>query len=229
VAAPGCSATIALVTESSVQKLQGLYSSERAKAFIDAVVAIAMTLLILPLMESVSDVAGAEHGAAHWYAEHGMQLVSFVISFAVIASFWVNHHRMFAGVQRVSSGLLWVCIAWLLSIVWMPVATAMTGLMSSDDPIVVIGYVGAMILTSLLMLAQRLVLAARPQLHDIPRDDLRRGMAVDITMAVLFALALVVAVTVTEIGYFALFLLMLTGLVARRVVAPVLGVRRRVG
>ena len=33
-----------------------LYPAERPKAFIDAVVAIAMTLLILPLMDSVADL-----------------------------------------------------------------------------------------------------------------------------------------------------------------------------
>lgn len=35
-----------------------LYAAERPQAFFDAVVAIAMTLLILPLMESVGDVGG---------------------------------------------------------------------------------------------------------------------------------------------------------------------------
>ena len=34
------------------------YAAERPKAFVDAVVAIALTLLILPLMESVGDVGG---------------------------------------------------------------------------------------------------------------------------------------------------------------------------
>ena len=36
-----------------------LYAAERPKALFDAVVAIAMTLLILPLMESVGEVADA--------------------------------------------------------------------------------------------------------------------------------------------------------------------------
>ena len=35
-----------------------LFPAERSAAFVDAVVAIAMTLLILPLMESVGDVGG---------------------------------------------------------------------------------------------------------------------------------------------------------------------------
>lgn len=36
-------------------------SAERTKAFVDAVVAIAMTLLVLPLMESVGDSAARDH------------------------------------------------------------------------------------------------------------------------------------------------------------------------
>ncbi|WP_438354823.1 TMEM175 family protein [Microbacterium sp. CJ88] len=103
------------------------YSAERAKAFIDAVVAIAMTLLILPLMEGVTAAADADKGAAAWVQEHQGQLISFVLSFVIIAMFWMNHHRLFAVVERVTTGLLWITMAWLLSIVWLPVATAMSG------------------------------------------------------------------------------------------------------
>ncbi|WP_036284903.1 TMEM175 family protein [Microbacterium luticocti] len=195
-------------------RLQRVYSSERAKAFIDAVVAIAMTLLILPLMESVGDADPAA-GTITWLAEHQWQLISFVLSFAVIASFWVNQHHLFAQVHRVSGGLLWVCIAWLLSIVWMPVATALIGVMPDDDQLVKAVYIGTMICTSILALVQRLVLLRRPELHEVPTVALRRGIAFDIAMAVLFAAALVVAVTVAAVSYYALFLLFLTGPLGR--------------
>ena len=206
------------------RELQRVFGAERAKAFIDAVVAIAMTLLILPLMESVGE-AEPEFGAAGWFDEHQWQLITFVISFAVIASFWVNQHHLFAQVAFVSNRLLWVCIAWLLTIVWMPVATALTGVMSDDDVMVKVVYIGTMTLTSLLALVQRLVLHRHPTLHSIDDDELRRGMGVDIAMALLFALALVISVTVPAIGYFALFLLVLTG-PAHRLFARMLGVRR---
>jgi uncharacterized membrane protein len=191
-------------------RLQRAFGAERAKAFIDAVVAIAMTLLILPLMESVGE-ADPALGTAPWFDEHQWQLITFVISFAVIASFWVNHHQLFAQVERVSSLLLWVSIAWLLTIVWMPVATALTGAMSGDDPVVKIVYIGTMVLTSLLALAQRIVLHRHPELHEIDDETVRRGMAVSIAMSLLFAVSLVIAVAVPAIGYFALFLLVLTG------------------
>lgn len=203
--------------------MQRVFSAERAKAFIDAVVAIAMTLLILPLMESVGE-ADPALGTAGWFDDHEWQLITFVISFAVIASFWVNQHHLFAKVEFVSNRLLWVCIAWLLTIVWMPVATALTGVMSDEDILVKVVYIGTMLLTSILALAQRIVLHRHPELHSIDDDAVRRGMAVDIAMSVLFALALVIAVTVPVVSYYALFLLMLTG-VLHRAFARMLGVR----
>lgn len=214
-----------MTDEQGSRRLEGIFNAERTKAFIDAVVAIAMTLLILPLMESVSDIADADEGAGHWFDEHQMQVVAFILSFVIIGMFWVNHHRLFAQVEHVSTRLLWVCIAWLLAIVWMPVATAMTGLMDDRDPVVKSVYIGTMILISLLNLVQRLLLFRHPELHSIPHDDTLRHMAVDIAMVVLFAVALVLAVVVPWISYFALFLLMLTG-PTQRVFARMLGVRR---
>lgn len=190
-----------------------VFGAERAKAFIDAVVAIAMTLLILPLMESISDASDAESSAAVWFAEHQWQLVSFVVSFVIIAMFWINHHRVFARVERVTAAFLWICMAWLLTIVWLPVATAMSGRMEGDDPLVKTVYIGSMVLTSVVVLWQRLYLRAHPGLHDISPDSMRHGMAVELAMLVLFVVALIVAVTVPVIGYYAMFLMGLSGVV----------------
>lgn len=206
---------------------EDLFTAERAKAFIDAVVAIAMTLLILPLMESVADIAKAEEGGAQWLDEHQQQLISFVVSFAVIAMFWMNHHRLFARVERTSTALLWIAMAWLLSIVWLPVATAMTGQMSGDDAVVKGLYIGSMILTSVITLLQRWYLRAHPRLHDIPEAGLRRGMAVDLAMALLFTVALTVSILVPAVGYAALFLMFLTG-PTQAVFARLIGVPRTV-
>ena len=76
-----------------------LPSAERLKAFTDAVVAIAMTLLILPLMDSVTDAD--ETSTAAWLAQEWPSLLTFMLSFVLIANFWLTHHRMFARVERV--------------------------------------------------------------------------------------------------------------------------------
>ena len=204
-----------------VTAAEGFFTSERAKTFADAVVAIAMTLLILPLMESVADVAGADKSALHWFAEHQQQLVSFVLSFTMIAMFWMTHHRVFASVETVTTPLLWIVMAWLLTIVWLPVATAMSGQMDSDDPFVKVVYIGSMLAIALMMLWQRLYLRAHPRLHHITEAHLVSGVSADIAMVVLFAVALALAVFVPVIGYWALMIMFLVSPVQRFVAGRV--------
>jgi uncharacterized membrane protein len=190
---------------------QSVYTSERAKAFIDAVVAIAMTLLILPLLESVADVSRSSGGelADTWLAEHGGQIITFALSFAIIGMFWIMHHRLFARVEQVTVPLLWLLIGWMATIVWLPVPTAMSGQLH-PSPLLYVLYIGSMILTCLVSIAVRLTLRAHPELHDIPRDALIRGLLVDALMAVLFAAALVLA-ELTPLGYWSLTALILVG------------------
>lgn len=197
----------------SASAARPVFTAERTKAFADAVVAIAMTLLILPLMESIGEAAET-HSAIEWIGEHVPQLVSFVLSFWIIAMFWLRHHQLFERVERVTNPLLWWTVLWMLTIVWLPVATAMSGQMESE-PSVQIVYIGSMLAASIALLITRLYLRAHPELHAMDTLTLRRGAAADLSMALLFVAACVVAVLVPVIGYFALFLLMLVGPLAR--------------
>lgn len=187
------------------------YAAERPKAFVDAVVAIAMTLLILPLMESVGEAASSGETTLEWLGDHRDQLLSFGLSFAIIAMFWMSHHRLFAPVALVSNRLLWLLAAWMLSIVWLPVATSISGQMSGEDSLARVLYIGSMIVTALLSLVIRLYLRRNPELHAIPATALRDGMAVDLAMATLFGLSLLVAVLSPAIGYFSMILMFAMG------------------
>jgi uncharacterized membrane protein len=65
---------------------------DRLLTFVDAIVAIAITLLVLPLAELTTDIGGQP--VAHLLRTHQGQLWSFLLSFAVIARLWfVQHHR----------------------------------------------------------------------------------------------------------------------------------------
>ncbi|MCO5951792.1 TMEM175 family protein [Microbacterium yannicii] len=182
--------------------------AERLKAFADAVVAIAMTLLILPLMESVGDAAADGLATIEWLNENAGQLFSFALSFLLIANFWLTHHRLFAGIHRVTAGLLWLTIAWMFTIVWLPIATALLGQLEEDAGQKVL-YIGTLAMTSLVMLLIRLYVLRHPALHDIPRPRLRSGLVADVVMLALFLLALAVAVLFPAVGYWAMFLLLL--------------------
>lgn len=185
-----------------------LFSAERAKAFTDAVVAIAITLLILPLMESVGAAAAAHESTSQWFSAEIGQLTSFALSFMVIANFWTSHHRVFDGVTRMSNTLLWITIAWMFTIVWLPVATALVGQIP-NDPLQIVLYIGTMLLASLLLVVTRLYLRAHPDLHDIAPDALRRGTIAELVAVFLFALALTLALVFPGLSYWPMFLLVL--------------------
>lgn len=181
-------------------------TAERFKAFADAVVAIAMTLLILPLLEAVSESAAERLDTAEFLTEHAGQLMNFALSFVLIAAFWLEHHRLYARVTRMTTGLLWINIAWLFTIVWLPVPTAMLGQMQTDALQATL-YIGTLILTQIATLAAKAYLMRHPELTDHPRDRLRRGVIGDIAAIILFCVALPVAAWVHSIGYYALVLI----------------------
>lgn len=93
----------------------------RLVAFSDAVVAIALTLLILPL----TDAAGDTHAASAWefLDEHSSLLTSVLISFAVIAGFWWHHHQLAENIERYDGVIVLLHLIWLLMIVALPFAT----------------------------------------------------------------------------------------------------------
>lgn len=212
--------------ESGVTELgeDRVLTAERLKAFVDAVVAIAMTLLILPLMESVGDAASRDIPAGTWLAGQGNALFSLVLSFVIIANFWITHHALYARVTHVASGLLWLTIAWMLCIVWLPVATSVVGQLRAGAVSKTL-YIGAMVLTSAIVGLTRLYLVWHPRLHRIARERLVSGTVADFVTCFLFALALAVSVAFPVTSYYPMFLLLLTGPL-HRVGMSVLGRRR---
>lgn len=182
------------------------FTPGRLRAFVDAVVAIAMTLLILPLLESVSEAADAKLSTATFLAEHRGQLISFLLSFILIAMFWMEHHRQYARTHKISRALLWINVAWMLTIVWLPVPTAMVGQMT-PDPLQATLYIGTLIMTQVTTLAGKLYLLRHPSFADFTIDQLRKGVTGDAVSIFLFVVAL--AGWILGAGYFSLLLLVL--------------------
>src|ERR1700754_850335 len=97
---------------------------ERFLTFVDAVVAIAITLLVLPLV----DVAG--EGTSHSdvgavLSEHSDQFLAFGISFLVISRLWVAQHRVLRPVIAESHWVSVLLMLWLATIVVLPFTTAL--------------------------------------------------------------------------------------------------------
>ena len=191
---------------------------DRLIAFTDAAVAIALTLLILPLVDAASEIE--EQSLATVLGDNLSLLVGFIISFVVIGRLWYSHHQVFEGVGGYDGTLLWLTLFWLLGIVFFPFGANVLAHSGADpDPGVYGLYVGTMLFTSLFLLAIQVHLDRHPELLRTGADDV-----VDVTGSAIFsaslALAMVIAMTVSVIGLFSLLLLFVQGpvstLVARR-------------
>lgn len=197
-------------TEFAAKSQRMPVSSERLKSFTDAVVAIAMTLLILPLINTIGDASASGQSTADWIGANLDAITLFALSFVLIAMFWMSHHRLFALVEHVTDPLLWITVAWMLTIAWLPVATALTG-QTRRDALQLVVYIGTMALTSLTLAGARLYLRAHPELHRIPETGMRRGLLADLLTTGMFVVALGIGIALPAIGYSALFLMVLVG------------------
>ena len=189
-------------------------SAERLKLFTDAVVAIAMTLLILPLLDSVSEVAADGGTAGDYLGDHGDQLLSFALSFVVIASFWSLHRSLYEHVERATTLVTWLDLAWMATIVWLPVPTAMAGAMDTDALQEVL-YIGTMLVSCALLAVTHVVVRRTPATWSSDGPPTAGGEVAAITLAALFAVALALSLAVPDLGYASLLVLFLMSPIQR--------------
>ncbi|GAA1317286.1 TMEM175 family protein [Pseudonocardia xinjiangensis] len=179
-------------------------SLERLVMFTDAVVAIAITLLVLPLVDAVGHVGQAQVPSVEVITDNQPQIYSFLLSFAVIARLWVVHRRLFDAADADSRGLLFWNMAWLLTIVVLPFPTGMIGVYG-DDRFTATVYVGAILASSICLTVLAFIIRGGA--------DVAGAVA---TTAIL-AVALLVVALVPGVTYLALLLLVLTRFVTRAV------------
>jgi uncharacterized membrane protein len=92
----------------------------RAEAFSDGVLAVAITLLALDL-----HVDATGHGSvAHQLRERWPIFAAYVVSFFVIGVIWVNHHALFALIDRVDRVLLFENLLLLMFVTTLPFTTS---------------------------------------------------------------------------------------------------------
>jgi uncharacterized membrane protein len=187
-----------------------LHDAERMKFFTDAVVAIAITLLILPLLDSVSKAASNGVNTAEFLRTHGDEMFTFVLSFVLIARFWVSHERLFALVEKWTGWLMVLNVAWMFTVVILPVVTAMVGSMETDN-LQILLYVGTMLANSLVMTAMVLVVRREPALWMPNTRPGFEGLAGSLAVSALFVVALALALFVPGVGYLAMLVLLLSG------------------
>lgn len=189
-------------------------SPERLVFFSDAVVAIALTLLVLPLAEAVPEAVSEHTNSIELITANQWKIYSFLLSFAVIARLWIVHHRLFEQVKAYSYPLMVANHCWLLAIVVLPFPTEMIGGFR-EDRFTASLYIATVLASSVSLLAMTLIIRADPDVAKNPGgvpDDQRFGTAVTTGILVV---ALALAALVPGVGYFALLLLVLGSPIGR--------------
>jgi uncharacterized membrane protein len=100
-------------------------SVERLLFFSDAVVAVAITVLALPLFsiagpkpgQNVLDVLSANSG----------QIITFVVTFYVMAMMWSVHNRVMNSLVAYDAVVFWLNMTWLIGFVFLPWPSTMFG------------------------------------------------------------------------------------------------------
>ena len=178
---------------------------DRLLTFVDAAVAIALTLLVLPLVDLAGEIE-TDDSVWHVIAEHRGQFGAFVLSFVVIARLWRAQHEIMRGALEDRPGVFWCLVAWALTIVFLPFPTALLSATGSQAATKV-AYIGALLLSSILLAL--LAAAVRRQLP--PGTPHRPSVLPAAVDAMVDAVALLLSVFLPVLSYVPLLLLVLGG------------------
>jgi uncharacterized membrane protein len=187
---------------------------DRLITFLDAVVAIAITLLVLPLIEVLGEGAGDDLGAV--LVDHGAQFGAFALSFVVIGRLWLGHHRLIESAGAYDVLFLWVNLTWAFTIVVLPFSTQVIAEFGTDRLSVAI-YIGTVAASSAATTVLTLLLRRRPGLRRVDVGAADVELAPIAVTTGLLVLALVFGVAFRAVNFYALFLLFLSGPVERLV------------
>jgi uncharacterized membrane protein len=94
----------------------------RLEAFSDGVFAIAITLLVLTIGQP-SNYADL----AHQLAERWPSFAAYAVSFSLIGIMWLNHHSIFSQFSRIDRPLVYLNLALLMTVVFIPYPTGVLG------------------------------------------------------------------------------------------------------
>lgn len=98
----------------------------RLESLSDGIFATVMTVLVLSL--SIPTIIGSTDSAiASYVLGLGPTFLSYVMSFLILALFWVRHHNIFHFISRINNTLIWLNMLFLLSVGFVPFSTELIG------------------------------------------------------------------------------------------------------
>jgi len=166
------------------------YPSDRLIAFTDAVMAVAITLLVLGL-KLPSGVTDAELAGVLAASSHSVWC--YVLSFLVIGLLWMAHHSQFSYIARADAALMWLNLLFLMMVGLIPFVTSVMSDHASALPTML--YAAVLFLTCVFLAAIWGYAQRAPALMEatVPAAELREGLVTPLLIAFVFALSIPVA------------------------------------
>ena len=96
---------------------------DRLINFSDAVVAVAVTVLVLP----IADITLSRGEDTVWdvLGNHAGEIITFFFTFFVVAIMWLTHNRFMNQLRGYDGVIFWLNTAWLSIIAFLPVTSAL--------------------------------------------------------------------------------------------------------
>jgi uncharacterized membrane protein len=138
-------------------------SKNRIEALTDGIYAVAMTLLVIDLKVPDRHLVHGSDELAKALTELVPKAGAWVLSFFVLAMFWLGHHRLFQQLRVVDKTLLWRNIQQLLLVSLLPFSASLVGEWGSTLEAQYV-YNGNMILLSACSLLQIFHVRRHPEL-----------------------------------------------------------------
>jgi uncharacterized membrane protein len=188
------------------------FDYDRTVALSDGVFAIALTLLVLTISFPELHGTASRHLGAQ-LEDRFSQLLSYLLSFAVLAFLWLRHHAFFRSISLIDARLALLNLVYLAAVAFLPYPTRLLGEYGNHSVSVVIYALTilAIVLGSGLMRFH--VERARLLKPDAKLDSWYRYAVAPVVFLISIPVALFVSPTAAEYTW---LLLLLTGPVERR-------------
>jgi uncharacterized membrane protein len=164
----------------------------RLNAFTDGVLVVSMTLLILnvELPDNIEKLDGwplIEALHALW-----PKYLGYLLSFIVIAQYWMGYTQQFGRMQAADSGFAWLNIFFLLFIGFIPFVTTLIS--DNDGGVATSLYAATMVAVALILIRMWYYAADKGFVESkYPPKERWRDVAAWIQIAAIFAISIVVA------------------------------------
>jgi uncharacterized membrane protein len=185
--------------------------------FTDGVFAIVITLLILTIQVPEIPPALVAQELPSRLLALGPKILSYVISFLVVAIYWMAHHRVFRPIRGYDRTLLWLNFVFLMTITFLPFPTSLLGEYGEQQLPVVI-YAANVSAASLLLTLISWYATTRSHLTAPDRDegDTWHGRVQGLAVPVVFLLSIAVSFFSVAAAMYSWLLLLVVGPLLQR-------------